>query len=179
MTVTMPFYLTSIYFISFTQHYLGRATQEAFAINLSAMLAMAVGTPLGALLSDRIGRKRVMIPAALALLAFAHPLFLLMNGAGFADILLLQLIFTFTLGVYMGPMPALLVELFPTSVRYTGMAIAYNLSAAIFGGTAPMVCEWLIRATGGTQAIAWYVMLCCVASLLALLCIRERFKETI
>jgi MHS family proline/betaine transporter-like MFS transporter len=55
-------------------------------------------------------------------------------------------------GLYIGPIAAVLVELFPTSVRYTGMAISYNIAAAVFGGTAPFVCEWLIKETEQTTA---------------------------
>jgi MHS family proline/betaine transporter-like MFS transporter len=57
------------------------------------------------------------------------------------------------------------------------MAISYNASAAIFGGSAPLVCEWLISVTGDDTSIAWYVMLCNVASLAALYYYKDRFKE--
>ena len=80
-------------------------------------------------------------------------------------------------GLFIGPVPAILAELFPTAVRYTGMAISYNAAAAIFGGSAPLVCEWLIAATGDDTSIAWYVMACNVASLIALWFYRDRYRE--
>lgn len=176
MTVTMPFYLLSIYLITFTEKELGRTATEALAINAVAMITLLLTNQLGACLSDRIGRKKVLMGAAAALLVAIVPLFILMGSTDFASILLAQVAFAFILGVYLGPVPAVLVELFPTSVRYTGMAISYNAAAALFGGTAPMVCVWLISHTGTFYAIPAYVMLCCTISLVTLLFYKERFR---
>ncbi len=179
MAVTMPFYLISIYLISFTENHLHRLPKEALLINFITMSAMLVALTFSALLSDRIGRKRVMMPAAAAMFVCVVPLFMLMGMDAFAAILLAQVLLGVLNGLYIGPVPALLVELFPTSVRYTGMALAYNFSAAIFGGTAPMVCVWLISRTGTYYSVAWYVMLCCVVSLIGLHFYKDRFREPI
>jgi MHS family proline/betaine transporter-like MFS transporter len=179
MTVTMPFYLISIYLISFTEKELGRTPQEALLINFITMLAMLAALTFSALLSDRIGRKRVMMPAAAAMFAAVVPLFMLMGADGLTAILLAQVMLGLLNGLYIGPVPAVLVELFPTSVRYTGMALAYNFAAALFGGTAPMVCVWLIRQTGTHLSVAWYVMLCCLVSFLALYFYKDRYREPI
>lgn len=179
MTVTMPFYLLSIYLITFTEKELGLSAREALTINFLAMTALLVTTFLGAWLSDRVGRRRVMAPAAVALLLAVVPVFLLMDSGGFGRILAGQLLFALVLGMYLGPVAALLVELFPTSVRYTGMALTYNTCAAVFGGTAPMACVWLIQSTGSHLSIAAYVALCCVCSLIGLRFYRERFREAL
>jgi MHS family proline/betaine transporter-like MFS transporter len=168
LTVTMPFYLLSIYLITFTKTELERSASEALFINFLAMGTMLVATLISAHISDRIGRARVMMPMAAALFAVIIPVFMLMGTKEFADILIAQVIFAALLGGYMGPVAALLVELFPTRVRYTGMALAYNLSAALFGGTAPMACVWLISATGSYLSIAVYMMACCILSFIAL-----------
>lgn len=178
ITVTMPFYLTSIYLISFTQKHLGRTAKEALAANFTVMTGMLLAILLGAWLSDRLGRKGVMMPVAALLLIFAWPIFSVMTGGGdFLLILASQLLLSLLVGLYIGPVAAFLVEMFPTRIRYTGMAIAYNLSAALFGGTAPMVCEWLILEAGTPMIVAAYVMLCCTISLAALATCRERFRE--
>ncbi len=177
MTVTMPFYLTSIYFISFTQHHLDRTHTEAFTVNFCAMLCMLVGMLAGAKLSDTVGRRVVMVPAAVAIGLAALPMFMLLPASDFAGILLIQSAFGLLVGVYVGPIAALLTELFPTSVRYTGMAVSYNLSAALFGGTTPMVSEWLIARTGTPLSIGVYVIGCCIVSLAALLPYRDRWRE--
>ncbi len=179
LTVTMPFYLFTIYLLTYTQKELGRSAQEALLINVIAMGAQIPAIILGAWLSDTYGRKRILMPAAAALCLAITPIFMWMDSGEFIGILWAQIAFSFILGLYFGPLPALLVELFPTSVRYTGMAIAYNLCAAMFGGTAPMVSVWLIAHTGTHYAISFYVMACCVASFIALCFYRERFKEPI
>jgi MHS family proline/betaine transporter-like MFS transporter len=74
----------------------------------------------------------------------------------------------------MGPVPAVLVELFPTKVRFTGVALSYNLSAAVFGGTAPMVAMLLQRATGNQFAIGYYLVILALFTLYIL----RKFQET-
>ena len=177
LTVTMPFYLASVYFISFTKH-LGFELADGLRFNVYNMLAMLFTMPFGAWLSDHIGRKKVLVTAGI-LMFFATPLLFtnFVQGGNLFHIGLSQFIFAAIVGLYAGVIPALLVELFPTSVRFTGMAIAYNLAAALFGGTAPLVCEWLIKQTGDNMAIAWYVMACNAISLIALYFTKERFNE--
>jgi len=178
MTVTMPFYLTTIYFISFSHLHLGIDTDDALTMSIFNMLALLLIKPISAWGSDYIGRKPIMVAAALAMFVSVYPLFsFFVPGASLATIGLVQLAFAVLLAVYIGPVAAVLVELFPTSVRFTGMAISYNLSAALFGGTAPVICEWLIKATGQNSSLAFYVMACNAASLIALYFYKDRYKE--
>lgn len=178
VSVTMPFYLASVYFISFSHKQLETSIETAMQYNVCNMLAMLVMMPLAAWLSDRYGRRRLMLWSASAMLV-ATPLLFTQFYAGnsLLAIGLCQFAFAALMGFYSGPITALLVELFPTSVRYTGMAIAYNLAAAVFGGTAPFVCEWLIRETGHSSSISWYVMACNAVSLIALYFLKDRYKE--
>lgn len=175
ITVTMPFYLTAIYFISFSHKQLGLTMQEALTLNFINMGLMLLMYLPAAWLSDRFGRKPVMMAAAAVIFCITYPLFShFVPGASMLEIGIAQGLFALVLGAYLGPVAALLVELFPTSVRYTGMAVAYNFSAALFGGTAPFVCEWLIKTTGSNASIAYYVMSCCIVSLIALWHYKER-----
>lgn len=179
MTVTMPFYLASVYFISFSENHLGTTMKEALNFNIYNMLAMLFFMPFSAWLSDHIGRKKIMMASAVAMF-FVTPLLFsqfFVVGTPLITIGMAQFIFAALVGMYSGPVPAVLVEMFPTNIRFTGMAIAYNLAAAIFGGTAPMVCEWLIRTTGGNNSLAWYVMFCNIFSLIALYCYKDRFNQ--
>src|SRR5690606_4225175 len=131
-------------------------------------------------LSDKIGRKPVMVGAAIVMALAAVPLFgALTPGAAPFTIMLVQMCFAFLVGIYAGPVPALLVEMFPTNVRFSGMAITYNVSAALFGGTSPMVCEWLVNKFGGAEAVGLYVIASCLASLIAFIFVRDRFREAI
>lgn len=178
ITVTMPFYLTAIYFISFSHKQLGLPMDQVLWLNAINMLAMMVMYLPSAWLSDRIGRRKLMLFAALLMAVSVYPLFsLFVPGQSLFMIGLAQALFAAILGFYIGPIAAVLVELFPTSVRASGMAIAYNFSAALFGGTAPMVCEWLIASTGHYSSIALYVIVCNLMSLTALYSYRDRYRE--
>ena len=177
ISVTMPFYLTSVYLLSFTHKKLGLSVDEALIINTSAMVAMLITVIISASISDRIGRKPILVFAAILMMFAIVPLFFLMSVKTFAMALLAEILLGIIVGIYIAPIPAVLVELFPTSVRYTGMALAYNLAAAVFGGTAPMVCEWLIGATGTYFSIAGYVILCNIISLTALYFYKDKYKE--
>ena len=179
ITVTVPFYLVAIYFISFNELHLGLEKAEALSTNTINLLFMLVAFPLSAMLSDRIGRKKVMVTVALLMLLLIVPLFMILEPGNYTQIVMLQGLLAFLVGCYLGPVPALLVEMFPTSVRYTGMAIPYNLTAAIFGGTTPMVCVWLINHFGSTLPVAFYVMACCAVSLIALACYKDRTFEAL
>jgi MHS family proline/betaine transporter-like MFS transporter len=178
ITVTMPFYLVAIYFISFSYKQLGLTTSEALWLNVINMLVMMLVYLPAASLSDRIGRRPVMLGAAFTMFLITYPLFsYFVPGASFATIGLAQVLFTAVLGIYLGPVAVLLVELFPTSVRASGMAISYNFSAALFGGTSPFVCEWLIAQTGSNASIAWYVIACTIPSMIALYFYQDRHQE--
>lgn len=178
ITVTMPFYLTTIYFIGFSKVHLQMDANHALLLSVYNMMAMLLVIPFSAWLSDIIGRKKIMMSAAMAMLMTSYPLFSLLSPeSSHTTIMLAQLTFSIILGLYIGPVAALLVELFPTSVRFTGMAIAYNFSAALFGGTAPMVCEWLLKTFGDAQAIAFYVMACSMVSIVAFIFYRDTHDQ--
>lgn len=177
ITVTMPFYLLSAYFMTYSENTLGRSHNEALLLNFVNMSILLVCAPLSAWISDHVGRRKVLGATAVAYLLVAYPVFSMLQQPDFGTILLAQAIFAIVVGFYIGPVPALLVEIFPTRVRYTGMSLSYNISAAVFGGTAPMVCQWLINTTGSGYSIAYYVMGCAVVSLVSLYYYRDRHAE--
>jgi MHS family proline/betaine transporter-like MFS transporter len=179
ISVTMPFYLVSVYLLSFTQKKLGFASYDALVINTTTMISMLIAVIFSALLTDKIGRKPVLVFSAIVMMFSILPLFNLMGTMVYSNVLLAQVLLGLIVGCYIASIPTVLVELFPTSIRYTGMALAYNLSAAIFGGTAPMVCEWLLGKTGTYLSIGWYVMLCNIISLTALYFYRDKYKEAL
>jgi MFS transporter, MHS family, proline/betaine transporter len=102
-----------------------------------------------------------------------------MTNGTLAGLMAAEIAFGLLNGAFFGPLPALLAELFPTSVRYTGMALAYNFSATIFGGTAPMASVWLLKETGTPFSIAGYMVICAALSLAALTFYKDRFRQTL
>jgi MHS family proline/betaine transporter-like MFS transporter len=177
ISLVMPFYLVTAYFITFTENTLGRSRTEALLLNVMVMLILLVLSPLSAALSDRIGRRKLLMSAAAAFLLLSYPLFSLLLMKDLNSIILGHIFFAVLVSIYTAPVMPVLVEIFPTRVRYTGMALSYNISAAVFGGTAPLVAQWLINQTGDVHSIAYYVMACAVISLTALFFYRDRYKE--
>ncbi len=177
LTVTVPFYTLSVFINSFMVKILGHPIGEALFMNTLGMLAMTICIPLSALLSNKYGRKKILVWSGFAVLVMTYPCFMLLTQPGFAMPLLGQILFAIPVGFFLGPVPIVLVELFPTAVRYTGMSLAYNFAAALFGGTTPIVAVWLIKTTGDLTAPGLYVMACAVISLITLAFFKETYKK--
>lgn len=96
--------------------------------------------------------------------------------ATFIYVLGAQIILAMILGWYLGPIPAVLVEIFPTNVRNTGMALSYNI-CAIIGGFTPSVAEWMIRETTSNMSIVWLLIGAGISSFLAIFSYADRWRE--
>ena len=100
-------------------------------------------------LSDRVGRRPLLIVCTMLLLATAYPSMLwLVDGPTFGKLLLVELWLSFIYGSYNGAMVVFLTEIMPANVRTAGFSLAYSLATAIFGGFTPAICTWLIQTTG-------------------------------
>ena len=155
------------YMPTYFQRRLGFSADEALIVPIIGMLFMMLFLPLAGALSDRIGRKPLWWFSLVGLLVLAVPLYKLMAtglvGAtiGYA---LLGLLYVPQLSTISATFPAL----FPTSVRFAGFAVAYNVSTSLFGGTAPAIGNGLIALTGEPLIPAYQMMLACAVGLFAL-----------
>ncbi|MGV0794669.1 MFS transporter [Mycolicibacterium sp. XJ1819] len=165
-------YTLLTYMPTYLENTIGLSTDMSLLVPIIGMLSMMLVLPLAGLLSDRIGRKPVWWISLIGLFVAGIPMFLLMStgvvGAviGFA---VLGLLYMPQLATISATFPAM----FPTQVRYAGFAIAYNVSTAIFGGTAPAVNDWMINTTGDGLFPAYYMMGACVVGAIALLKLPE------
>lgn len=165
-------YVLLAYMPTYMNVELGMSDNASLLVPLIGMLAMMVFLPLAGALSDRVGRKPMWWFSLIGLLVLSLPMFQLMQqsttGAliGFA---VLGILYVPQLATISATFPAM----FPTHVRYCGMAIAYNVSTSLFGGTAPAVNDYLIGETGNTLVPAFYMMASCVVGGVALLFVRE------
>lgn len=115
-------------------------------------------------ISDRFGRKKMLITACAGFIALTIPAFLLLGTQDFVIILLVELVMCLLLTLNDGTLSSYLCETFPTEVRYSGFALSFNLANAIFGGSASYISLLLISATGSNLAPAFYmVAIACVA----------------
>lgn len=131
-------------------------------------------TYLSGYLSDRIGRKRTYFIGFGAQLLACLPLFWLINTGSLAMLYLAMTIFTIGLGLAYGPQAALYSEMFPASVRFSGVSISYALEAILGGAFAPTIATALVQATGGTTAVSLYLVGMTLISLLAVSLVRDR-----
>ncbi|MFC5141705.1 MFS transporter [Actinomycetospora rhizophila] len=171
------FYMIVGYLPSFATRSLELSGLQAFAPSVIALAACLVAEVGGAWLSDRVGRRTVLLTSLVGLLVLAYPSFLLITSGTFGLIACGLVLFGLLAGAYAAVINAALVELFPTRVRVSGHGITYNLSVALFGGSAPYLLTWLGGVTGSTMVGAYYVMILAVVSLPAVLALRETARR--
>jgi MHS family proline/betaine transporter-like MFS transporter len=134
-------------------------------MNTISMTLLAILIPVMGRLSDRVGQKPMLVTGTAGLALASYPLFAWIASGNLSFMLAAQTLLTVLVACYMGPFFATVVELFPTAQRYTGLSLGYNLSSALFGGTAPLIATLLIEWTGNNLAPSLYLSLCAVISL--------------
>ena len=143
------------------------------AVTLSAV-SWLVFTWIAGWLSDRIGRRTTYIIGWLLQLAGVLLLFPLVNTG---DVVLLAVglcVLTIGLGFTYGPQAALYSELFPASIRFSGVSISYAIGAILGGAFAPTIAQWIVQTTGSTAGVTWYLAGMTVIGLIATLLLRDR-----
>ncbi|HLS92063.1 MAG TPA: MFS transporter [Microbacterium sp.] len=156
-TNTAGYALTS-YMPTYLENDVGVSNLMAAMATVPVLIVMALCIPLVGRLSDRIGRKPVYLTAVAATLVLMVPAFAIMQIAEMWSIFVALSMVAIPVALWVGPSAAALPALFPTASRFGAMAIAYNLSVSLFGGTTPLFSEWLIQVTGNTYMPAFYIM---------------------
>jgi MFS transporter, MHS family, proline/betaine transporter len=171
---TVGNYTFNIFMPSFATSQLGLPASTAYYSTAFAAVVLTIATPLMGILSDRVGRKPVMLASALGYAVLGYPLFLLpvtLHSA--TGLIIAQATSAVLLALYAGPICAILSELFPTRVRYTALSIGYSLAVTIFGGFAPFIATFLIRATGNSVSPSMYVIFGALISAVALILTKD------
>ncbi|WP_199506063.1 MFS transporter [Geodermatophilus sp. TF02-6] len=173
----VAFYVLLSYMPTYLSEELGFGATESFLATTVALATYIGFIFLTGIASDRFGRRAVLVTASALFILFTVPAFMLLDGAGFLTIVLLQVVLGAMLTLNDGTLPSFLAEMFPTRVRYSGFAVSFNLANAVFGGTAPFVATLLISRTGSTIAPAWYLVAAALVSGIAVLASRETSRE--
>jgi MFS family permease len=175
---TISFYVILIYIPTFARTQLHLPLDQAFLAQSIGLACEVVLIPICGVLSDFVGRKPVMITALVLDLLVTYPLFSWVSTSpSFGALLTMQIILCSLFGVVNGPISTALAEQFPTRVRSTALAIAYNIAVMLFGGFAQFFVTWLIQATGTPIAPAYYLMFGAAVGLLAALFLKERGRD--
>ena len=152
---TSTYYVVLLYMPSYARMQLGLPLAQALLAQTIALTWMLFVTPLCGAVSDRIGRKPVLLAATIGFFVLPYPLLHWLQGApSFSHLLMLQLGLCTPIAAYFGVYCTTMAEQFPTHVRSTGMGIAYNFAVMLFGGFAPFLITWMIALTGSTSVPA-------------------------
>lgn len=165
------------YMPSYLNTALGIGEQMGRVILIGIMFAMMlVITPIGAL-SDRVGRKPILIAAASGFVLLAWPAFWLMSQGSMLLVTLGLAVPGLLLVMLLGTLPATLPAMFSTRTRYGGFAVSYNVSTSLFGGTAPLAITWLVAMTGNNFMPAFYLIVAAAIALLPIFALRETARR--
>ncbi|WP_281689137.1 MFS transporter [Pseudonocardia thermophila] len=180
--VTVVWTVSAFVVLVYAGTYLATQTDLSFGASLAVQaVALAVYTivvPLSASLADRVGRRPVLITGATMFLLLSIPGFLMLQTGDIVLIVLGCSMLSGTVGVFAGPAPTALAEMFDTKVRYSALGIGFNLSVALFGGTAPLIATALIGATGTPLAPSFYLTAGALVTLVVLLLVvRETVRQ--
>jgi metabolite-proton symporter len=170
------FYITTVFSLSYGVSKLGIARPQFLGMLCVAVIFMALATPLAAMAGDRFGRRPVLLIAGCAALLSG---FLMQPMLGSGSPLLITIFLSlelFLMGATFAPMGALLPELFPTSVRYTGAGTAYNLGGILGASLAPYIAQRLVE-HGGLSWVGGYISVAAAISVVAALLVHETRDE--
>jgi len=166
------FYISTVFSLSYGVTTLGIPRPQFLSMLCVAVVFMAAATPLAAIAGDRYGRRPVLLVAGSAALLSGFLLAPMLGSGSLWQITAFLSIELFLMGATFAPMGALLPELFPTAVRYTGAGAAYNLGGILGASLAPYIAQQLVL-HGGLAWVGGYISVAAAISLLAVFLMRE------
>lgn len=143
-----------------------------YTIEVVSQASLAILTLLFAMLSDAVGRKKVMIPAFITFTIISLPTLIMLSSSSNLVVTIAYFIFMVPIAASLGPVSATMCELFPTKVRYSGMSLSRNVAAGFFGGLGPFICTWLMKQI--KIGPSFYMIFCALVGLIAILQIKNK-----
>jgi metabolite-proton symporter len=169
-----PFYLFITFVLTYGTKYLNMPRGELLNYTLIAAAVGLISVPLFGHLSDRFGRRFIYGIGIVCTGLFAFPYFALLDTRISGLVLLAIVVSLIVHDIQYGPQAALIAESFGTNIRYSGAGLGYQLASVIAGGPAPLIAAALLQSTGSSQSISWYIVLCAVISMIALILMPRR-----
>lgn len=161
------FYTVLTYMPTYFSTVVGLNTSESFTVTTIGSITYVGFILVVGRLSDRFGRRRVLMAGSVAFMLLTVPMFMVLGSKSIIVATLVMIALGGMLTLNDGCLPSFLAEQFPTAVRYSGFAVSFNLANALFGGSAPFISTSLIKWTGNNLAPAWYLAAAAAISLLA------------
>src|SRR6266446_3702482 len=165
---TVMFYFITVYTPTFGRSVLKLTDFDSLLVTVCVAITNFIWLPIGGAISDRVGRKAVLLTIATLALVTAYPaLRWLVANPSFGNMLGVELLFSFYFGMYNGAMVAALSEIVPSHVRASGFSLAFSLAAALFGTFTPLASTFLIDAFGNRAAPGFWLMFAAYCSVMA------------
>jgi MHS family proline/betaine transporter-like MFS transporter len=152
------YYLTFTYAVERRKSLTGEGGEAFLLANTLSLVVVLISKPLGGWLSDRVGRRRLMIALTVVVMGLIYLSLRMMLYGTPQQFTLGQILLAVPIGMALGLQGAMVVEIFPLRTRVTSMSFAYSITLALAGGTAPLVSTWLIEKLGHPLAPAYYIM---------------------
>jgi MFS transporter, MHS family, proline/betaine transporter len=173
-------YVLFVYMPTFAVRQLRLPFSQALIATTLASAVLFLCSPVFAAISDRYGRKPLLVVGASAFAVLTYPAFVLITREpSLLKLAAVQSGFAIAMAAYAGPAISVYAELFPTRLRSTAVSLVYSVAVLLVGGFAPLIVTWLIAATGNPNAPAFYVIGAAAVSGTALLGFRDRFREAL
>jgi MFS family permease len=170
---TVSFYMITAYTPTFGSSVLHLRNMDSLVVTLCVGASNLLWLPTMGALSDRVGRRPLLIGCTIAMLATAYPAMTwLVHAPTFGKLLAVELWLSFLYGSYNGAMIVFLTEIMPVDVRTAGFSLAYSLATAIFGGFTPAISTWLIEVTGNRAVPGLWLSFAAICGLSASLVAR-------
>ncbi len=165
---TVMFYFITVYTPTFGRTVLKLSDFDSLLVTLCVAVSNFIWLPIGGAVSDRLGRKPVLLAISTLALVTAYPMLRFLTGnPSFVNMLGVDLLFSMYFGVYNGAMVAALSETVPANVRASGFSLAFSLAAALFGTFTPLASTFLINATSNQASPGFWLMFAAYCSLMA------------
>ena len=176
VTTFLVFYLMTVFMLNWNTKNLGFTNRDALLIQLFSVLFFALFIPISALAADKIGRRKMLIYTTIAIAIFGFFFSLFLTSNNIVLVTLFVCLGMSLMGFIYGPVGTFLSELFPTTVRYTGASLTFNLAGILGAAFAPMVAIKL-AASYGIASVGMYLTFAACISLISLLVIsKEEYK---
>ncbi|MEY4963173.1 MAG: hypothetical protein RLZZ323_492 [Bacteroidota bacterium] len=173
VTTFVVFYLMTVFMLNWNTKELKFSNKEALLMQLFSVLFFAAFIPISAVIADKIGRRKMLIYASIAIAIFGLFFSLFLNSGSTILVTFFLCLGMALMGFTYGPIGTFLSELFPTTVRYSGASLTFNLAGIIGAAFAPMIAIW-IAANYGLTFVGYYLSAAAVISVISLLVISKK-----
>jgi MFS transporter, MHS family, proline/betaine transporter len=170
---TVAYYIGLVFMGSYMINVAKLPQRTVLWIGTGCLAVLVALLPLMGWLSDKVGRRPLLLFSCIAYIVLGYPFFLMAASGSVGMAILAQLLMVVLYAPYAGACPSFYTEIFPTRVRYTALSVGYNLAVAIFGGFAPFIATFLVHETGSNYAPAFYVIAAAIVTGLILLRVPE------